>query len=71
MIRLPSVRGPGLASILAPPNPLQHAMANRHSGFRFLYSGRGRRCDLWVHAIVAVSLAVASGCGSGENALLP
>ncbi len=46
-------------------------MSNHAMSFGFADYGRSRRCDGRVLAIVAVSLVVASGCGSGESALLP
>ncbi len=46
-------------------------MFNHPTSFRLPDCGRGRPCDRRVLAIVAVSLVAASGCGSGQSALLP
>jgi len=46
-------------------------MFNHDTSFGFPDYERGKRCDRRVLAIVAVSLVVASGCGSGQSGLLP
>lgn len=59
------------AYIWPPAIPIYYAMPYHDTNFGFPDYGRGRWCDRWVLTIVAVSLVVASGCGSGVNALLP
>ena len=61
----------GLASIRLPFNPIHHVMSNHDTSFGFPDGGRGKHGNRRVLAIVAVSLVVASGCGSGQRALLP
>ena len=46
-------------------------MSNHDTSFGLSDHGHGIRCDRWVLAIVAVSLALASGCGLGQSVLLP
>ncbi len=46
-------------------------MSNHHTGFGFPDHGRGGRCIRWTSAIASLVLVVASGCGSGQSALLP